>query len=453
MAITATECKQVRMHLYQQTEHLVDDLLKDIQPFNMVYSNMYPVETWKSFTGAQHEFDQIHLTRPNDLGLWGDALNVTDCSQTRCHVPRSEIGWGMTRRTAKKYSHDYTTPVFCLDTMRDMDHAVEYIGAIVDGLKKMPDLIISAFNMRHAMLQDGDTDAKIYIGDNRKIALEVVSAAAADHAFFAANGDLNLGGAGNLPLSKLKIEFLNNHVNRLRMNGYHQGEYNPKGKFQIVLDDQTAQDLTVQNPTLAGKYAFADFEKGGAFFEYGFMDGIGNWMFKQNPECARYKHIGAGVLRPVLPFENKDASKGLKPVFSDYYDEAEYQFYHVYDRSSKTMHVGDVTSVNPEMKFGMNRDLKGQWSFKTPDVIYYTDPNSGTVCTIPNDKHNQGYFLGEFELGIKTKRVNTEMWILCLRENAVIGDNVTLATAATDWDGSVAYQDLKAYNDHCPVED
>ena len=43
-----------------------------------------------------------------------------------------------------------------------------------------------------------------------------------------------------------------------------------------------------------------------------------------------------------------------------------------------------------------------------PDVIIYTDPNTGVTCTIQNDKHNQGYWLGEYGLGEKTVYPETD---------------------------------------------
>jgi hypothetical protein len=196
-------------------------------------------------------------------------------------------------------------------------------------------------------------------------------------------------------------------------------------------------------------YALPEFQKGGQFWEYGLMQKrIGNWMFKLDPEPMRFQHIGNGVLQRVWPFENVAATVGLKPQFSTAYKNAPYQMYHVYNRDARTVFVGDISPVNPELKFNMSRDLLGKWRWMSPDFFSYTDPNTGSVCQFANDKHNYGYLLGEYELGAVTDYPEIEMIIIAQREPAnVVNDPRCAATP------SMVYQDLVAYNSFCSEGD
>jgi hypothetical protein len=422
-------------------------------PREFIYLNAYESKAREADSGYETYWDTMHVAAVNDNGNWGDPIDARDCMQPLCSMPRQQIGWGSTRKHYGFYKREYETPPFCYEKLRNMDHARVQIAAIVEGLKKVPDSVNNAFIEYNAMRQEGG-DGMIYCCGTAKKELEVVTTQAADHAFFAANGDLNLGGAGNLPTSQLKMEYLNSYVPRLGANGYHDGKYNLGGKFQITMDQQTAQNLCQQNPALAGFYAVPDFVKGGAYYEYGLSGGCGDWLFKWNFEQPRFNHIGNGILRRVYPWENEAATVGIRRKYSPYYETAKYAMYHVFCRGARILFTSNPDPINSEMKFGIPKGYMGQWQWVTPDVIVWTDPVTGTVCPIKNDTHNQGYWVGKYEMGIKNEFPLTEMWILALRENACFGDNVPLCTTPGDWSPNVAYQNLKAYNEYfCDDED
>ena len=261
---------------------------------------------------------------------------------------------------------------------------------------------------------------------------------------------VDLGGAGNLPTSKLTMEYLDNHVEELMLKGYLNRQFMPSAKFACTSDIQTMRDLANKNPALSQMYNSADFAKGGKYYAYGVMSGVGNWLFKPDPTPIRFNHIGAGVLIRVWPYENVAATTGLKPQFSSIYKNAEYQMYHVYNRATREVHIGDITPVNPEMEFSLARNMLGKWSWKHPSYFVARDPNTGTNCTFQNDKDNQGYFLAEWEMGVKTMYPEIEMVIIAKREpQAVV--NAPRCADSPSWGatGDDLYQDLVAYNDWC----
>jgi hypothetical protein len=65
-------------------------------------------------------------------------------------------------------------------------------------------------------------------------------------------------------------------------------------------------------------------------------------------------------------------------------------------------------------------------------------------------KDNKGFFLGEYDLGIKTIYPEIERWILALGEATPYTRRPNTVTPATT---PSSYQDLIAYNAHCASPD
>jgi len=382
----------------------------------------------------------VHVTRPNDDGCW-ESVDITNCIGAPCATSRKFTGWGTTRATYGLYKTEYQSPVFCFDQLRHVEEARAQLAAIVEGHKEMPDEITSDFIRLYSM-RSAD-----YIYSCGAAGTTVAVTAA----MFTNNCNrVDLGGAGNLPTSKLTMEYLDNHVEELMLKGYLNRQFMPSAKFACTSDIQTMRDLANKNPALSQMYNSADFAKGGKYYAYGVMSGVGNWLFKPDPTPIRFNHIGAGVLIRVWPYENVAATTGLKPQFSSIYKNAEYQMYHVYNRATREVHIGDITPVNPEMEFSLARNMLGKWSWKHPSYFVARDPNTGTNCTFQNDKDNQGYFLAEWEMGVKTMYPEIEMVIIAKREpQAVV--NAPRCADSPSWGttGDDLYQDLVAYNDWC----
>jgi hypothetical protein len=206
---------------------------------------------------------------------------------------------------------------------------------------------------------------------------------------------INVNGSGNLPTSKLTMQYLNHYLPTLMYKGYHANKFTaggtaeksggvanfmPAGKFFCLTDIQTQQELSNANPALSAMYQAADFEKGGKFFAYGVMRGVGDWLFKVDPTPMRFINTSAGILLRVWPYQNVAATIGKKPQFDSLYENAPYQLSHVYARQARQVFTSNVEQVNPDMPF-LARSLNGRWTWKTPDAFPYFDINSGSTCT------------------------------------------------------------------------
>jgi hypothetical protein len=167
-------------------------------------------------------------------------------------------------------------------------------------------------------------------------------------------------------------------------------------------------------------------------------------VFKLDNEQLRFQHIGGGVLQRIWPYENVATTVGKKPEFSLAYKNAPYAAYHVYNKDARSVYVGDISPVNPEMKFNMSRNMLGQWKWMSPDYFTFRDPNTGLECAYNNDKHNMGYLLGEFELGLETTYPEIEMWIIAQREPQGVVNDPRCAANPT-----MVYQSLTPYNELC----
>jgi len=262
----AADCTKLNQYLFRRVPDWDKELAKDRFPFSYIYTSFYEQKTWPSFTGTTHTWDRVHVTRPNDNGCW-TAMTADDasaCGTNSCQPSRKYTGWGSSRNTYTKYHQDYQSPVFCLDTLRHVEEAKAQLAAIVEGHKELPESIVSDFLRFNTMRQS----------DYLHIAGSAGTTVAVSEAIFT-NGctRINLGGAGNLPTSKLTMNYLDNHVENLQYNGYFKKQFLPQGKFSVTTDITTQRELANKNPEAARWYTAADFTKGGKFYEFGVMNG------------------------------------------------------------------------------------------------------------------------------------------------------------------------------------
>lgn len=450
----AIDCAAISDFLFRRTPDWDKELTRDRFPYEMTYIGLYEPRTWESFTGTTHTWDRVHVAMDNDDGCW-DSMNADswtngDClKQDMCNPNRLEIGWGSTRSTYGKYHRDYKTKPFCLDHLRHVEEAKQQLAAIVEGLKELPDQIQSNFLKLLALRQ---SDVIQIASATNSFPTVTVS----DSIFTNNCMRIALGNSNKVPTSKLSMQYLNHFLPTLMYKGYFNKKFlsgkegiAPAGKFTCMTDIQTQQELCNANPALSQMYQSADFQKGGKFFAYGVMSGCGDWLFKVDPQPMRFLHLGSGVLQRVRPYQNVSDTVGKKPQFDPVYENATFQLSHVYARAARKVYTGDITSVHPDMPFAA-RNLMGKWSWKQPDAFQYTNPATGEICTYYNDKKNRGYFLAEFETGMKSEYPEIEMWVLHLREAQPVTDVPLVATfnnPAPNSDGT--YQTLTPYNPGC----
>ena len=441
--------------------------------------------------------EKVYVARANDPGMWPQFF-ADPCLGTPCDNQTSYISHGVDQLAYGRYRKDYQSAVFCLDQLNTIEEAIAKLDAVVEGYKDVPEEVCGGFLRQLAMrsgglasqgaglflcgVQDGyGNPASIDITDSMFAVSTNTTVAGVANCLFInlnANGQLTtLAAAGAITaattaglvpfLSQLTMEYLGNHQEDLAAQGYHDREWMVSGKFSITMDDTTSRRLLVANPELKGLYKAADFAKGGAFYSYGMNAGCGDWLFKRDPEQWRFAFrgdldgkdlngnslSGAVWIQQIQPFVNVAATFGIKPQYSPQWKAAPIRVYHAYNRDAREVYVGDIESVNSDMKFGLARSFMGKWTWKNDAYFTAFDPSSGTVCSFNNPKRNKGYFLGEYDFGVKTVYPEIERWILALgeatpytrRPNTVTPPQVPQSTAY-QWGG---YQSLIAYQQSC----
>jgi hypothetical protein len=416
----AFSCVNLQSFLLRQQPQFSKELSRDMNPRDMVWSGFYPKATFESFRGTEITKDRIHVAMPNNAGCW-DEINVTDCESNPCAPGYSVLGWGTSRTTYNLAYKQFRTPVVCFDQLRHVEQAVAKLSGIVQGLKKIPEYIVGDWTRTWIMRGAN----QLYIAGSANLTVE-----SGDYTFSNDCRFLNLGSTANLPTSKLTVPVLDYWAPDLQLNGYFDGEFTPTGKYQVVTDMQTARDLANGNPALSGMYTSADFEKGGKYYQYGAMMGVGNYLLKIDPYPARFQRVGnSATLERVWPFDNLPATAGKKPVVSQTYKNACYQLSVVPSRKARTVYVSDTTPVNSEMKFA-SRSLFGNMRWHNPGkgLFKAVDPMTGTECTYDNTLENYGFFIMEFEAAVENEYPEREMAVLHLREPSIVVDDPRCVT-------------------------
>lgn len=487
MPLNTTQCQQFSSYLGSRPYDWDKRIAKDRKPHSYLYTNMYKTETWPNHTGTTHLHERVYVTRPNDPGLWSQFV-ADPCVGAPCDTPRQYIGHGVDQLRYDRYRREYQTPVFCLDQLDTIEEGVAKMAAIAAGYQDLPEMIASDF-LRLLTLRKAGTasqGAGLYFAGIQDSQGNPVAIDVADNMFTVSLGQnfvksnnsllINLNANGGLSavgitttallaaaLGQLSMEYLANGQEDLAANGYHDREWLVEGKFSITVDATTRRRLLVANPALTQMYSAADFAKGGAFYSYGITAGCGDWLFKEDKQQMRFRFRGdldgrdfnnvalAGAIwiEQVQTYENVAATFGLKPVYSNAWKNAPIRLYHVYNRDARTVFVGDITSINDEMKFGLARSFMGQWSWKSPDYFEAVDPNTGVKCQFQNDKKNKGYWLGEYDLAEKTVYPEIERMILALGEPQPYVRVPRTNTAPTGPTSTTDYQNLLAYNSQC----
>jgi hypothetical protein len=488
MPLSTAQCQQFNDFLGRRPYDWDKKIAKDRKPFNYLYTGMYRTETFPTFDGVTHLHEKVYVTRPNDPGLWSQISGYDPCVGAPCKTPRQYIGHGVDQLRYDRYKREYQTPVFCIDQLNTIEEGIQKMAAIAEGYKMLPENICSDF-LRLLTLRKAGTAAQgaglflcgVSDSNGNPVAIDVddtmfqvnVSGGAAgtsNSLFMNLNalGGLSALGLGTTALlaaamGQLTMEYLANQQEDLAANGYHDREWLMDGKFSITVDATTRRNLLAANPALTHMYDAADFAKGGAFYSYGMTSGCGDWLFKEDKQQMRFrfrgdldgKSLSGGVLansvwvEQVWPYENVSATYGLKPQFSQLWKNAPIRLYHAWNRDARNLFVGDITSVNDEMKFGLARSFMGRWTWKSPDYFEAMDPNTGVVCTYQNDKQNMGYWIGEYDLAEKTVYPEIERLIFALGEPQPYVRRPNTNTPPSAPSSSSNYQSLLAYNSLC----
>lgn len=424
MATPTLTCRQFTDFLIRRTEHLDEQIIKDIQPtdgwIGHVSTGLFP-----TFAGNEHTFDRVNRVFPDLSGCWQDMVHGS-CIGTPCDPEEKKIGLGSTRDSYKLQRRSYGTDLFCFDQILSADRAKEEFSMLVQNLKEATNIIISDRLRTEAL---------------RIAATKVVSDQNVSTFTFTTNDDCTQIVPSTLPSSKLTISILQRQVYPLMLNGYLGANPNMPPMFELVTDIETAWNLRENNPNLASMVQFRDFVSGGAMFKFGITDSIGNFGIRNDLFPLRYQLLGDGqTLQRVFPYRNVPATNGIKSVVNQAYIDARYQIDFIWNRMAMRSLVRDTAEVNSLMPFA-KRDFGGKWQFVMDNLG--ADSNG---CVINNERRNKGKFIADFSFATKAERPEWAVAILSLREPTC----VTVQTPCTDDPGYVT-QDYSSANDICPT--
>jgi hypothetical protein len=472
-------------------------IAKDRKPQHFIYCAMYKSEKWPLQKETVQLHEKIYVARPNNPNLWQQFV-ADPCNGTPCQMPVQVIQHGVDQLRYEIWQQELNSIVWCLDQLNTVDEGIAKMAAVFEGYKKVPENFCSDF-LRTFVLRKAGTAAtqsglwlaglsdaygnpqSIDISDNM-FGVSTGTAPVYTNNVLLINLNQNAGltalvTAGSLSaattagliaaMGQLTMEYLVNSQPDLAANGYHDTEWLTDGKFSITMDSDTRRQLLVANPALTQMYSAADFQKGGAFYSLGISDGCGDWLFKLDNQQMRFRFradldgltintmqgtLGGAnsvFIEQVFPFVNIPATYGLKPVFSPDWKNAPIRMYHCYNREARSIRVGDIASVNSEMKFGLARSFMGEWSWKYPDYFTYVDPNTGVQCSVNNYKKNQGFWSGEYRLGIKTVYPEIERVILAVGQSQQYVRKPNTGTVSVGPISNTDYQSLLSYSAQC----
>lgn len=414
-------CKQFTSYLIRKSEHLDEDIIKDITPtdgwIGHVSTGLFP-----AFDGVEHTFDRINRVFPDLSGCWVDRT-VTACIGSPCDPAEKKIGFGSTRDSYKLQKRSYGTDLFCFDDIMSADRAKEQFAGIVSTLKDATNIIISDRMKMEAL----------------RIAGKKVLAGSALTQFTSTwNDDCTRMTVNALPTSKLTIQMLMRQIEPLKMNGYFGKNPGMPKIVEYVTDEINGYSLIQGNAAMTNLYRFDDFVEGGSLFKYGIVNGIGNFGFRYDDMPMRFDHIGGNVLQRVFPYTNVAATLGIKGVFNEAYENAEYQVDFIWNRMAMKSLTRQAGQVNSLMPFA-TRDFGGKWQFVMNNLG--ADANG---CVINNERMNKGRFIADFELSTKAERPEWVVAFLYKREIACVVDVAPCVNLS-----SYVTQNYSSANDLC----
>lgn len=402
-------CAAFTNFLARRTEHLDDEILRDIVPIGTMIGS---VETgsFPALDGVSHTWDRLNWVAPDMSTSWVD-VTATGCVGTPCDPAETKIGLGSTRDSYKLQSKSYASDLICYDLAMTADRAVEVFENYVSNLR----------------------DATTIINDNR-LRNEYFRIAGNKWATtttglvpftFTEAGDLINVTPSVLPTSALFTNHLRNRVQYQLLSGA-LGK-NVEGMppvIEVSTDMQTIWDLIQGNQTLTNQWRFEAFEAGSKeYSQYGWAGRVGNFMLKADLMPIRFQILGNQLIR-VFPYVNIAATLGIKRSVNQAYIDAPVQASFIWHRRAMKVRMRDNTSINPMMPFAA-RDFGGKWQFVMDNLTCGTSLSSDGL-TVPiavdNSRRNKGKFIADFAYATQAQYPEFAEIILHLRaQPCVVG--------------------------------
>jgi hypothetical protein len=427
-------CNTYYDYLFDRSPHFDDDILKDWFPTDDAWIGQVQTLSWDAFTGTQHVYDRIHVGAPDMSQTWAqfdttegnfigyqDGLAAKSCTQATWN--EIAVGWGSERKTYSRYKQSYTTNPLFFDQINTRAKAKEQMSEFIKGVKEMTKMIQSDY-LRTASLFFSDA---LYVCGSGAGTPGQTPVALSTANFMGQALEVDIGGIANLPTSELTVQYLQRFYEPLQYEGYFKSKYVPNGTFKLITDPLTSQQLVQMNPSLADKWKFETFQKGGELFKYGMSAGIGNFGIAWDGFPMRFYWGNSGRLRRVWPYTNVPTTIGVKRKVASEYILAPYQISQIWHPEAMKRLVPSLQSVHPDMPF-LTRDLAGKWQFLGGNrdktiVVRSVDTNGNATQTIVDNKRgNIGLLWADFENAIKFERPELIRNILHQREPGCVTD-------------------------------
>lgn len=442
-------CNQYYDYLIDRAPHFDEEILMDWFPVDDAWIGQVATLSWDAFTGTEHVWDRIHVGAPDMSQAWArfdtsesNFIGTTPPNSAACvqwNPNEIAVGWGVERKTYDRFKQSYTTNPLLFDQIDTRAKAKQQMMEFIKGVKEMTKMIQSDY-LRTASLYFSDS---LYVCGSGFVGSTPIPIST--NAFTGQALEVDIGGIANLPTSELTAQYLQRFYEPLQFEGYFKSKYVPNGVFKLITDPITSQQLTQMNPSLADKWKFETFQKGGELFKYGMSSGIGNYGISWDEFPMRFYWGTSGRLRRVWPYVNVATTVGIKRKVATEYLLAPYQISQVWHPEAMKRLVPSLQSVSPDMPF-LTRDLAGKWNFfggnkDSTLVVRAVDVNGVPTQTIVDNKRgNIGLFWADFENAIKFERPELTRCILHQREPGCVTDlpacSVPPAYVTQSWAGN-----------------
>ena len=426
--------RQFTQFLVTQTPVYDELIIRDIRPEDGWIGH---IETgqWEPFSNTTHVFDRFRQVMPNVTKPWTD-MPVGSCMGAPCDPDENCIGWGWDRVTYGLERQSWVTDLLCFDQILTVTRAKEHFAQIVEDILRPATSRIMSFYLRKRA------------ADNAKFKW-VADATMTNFTYtwsVVGNDEIYMTPTA-VPTSKLTPQMLQRRIGRLMFEGYFgkQPFKDMPPLVELVTDYNTLWDLdkAAVDSNVNDKWRFQEWEAANKFYKYAFNGQLGQYVTRVDPFIIRFNLSPDPAHSPirmqvVLPYRNVAATQGIGSEYNIDFENAQYQWSHIWHRRAGMVLVARTESVNPLMPFA-NRSLGGQWQFVMD--------NLGADCNgvpIENKRRNKGQFLADFVLSYKPQYTEFSELIFHKCEPAYI---VTIDTCAADPGYPFQYYD--SCNDRC----
>ena len=436
-------CRQFTDFLSRRSEHLDDEILKDITPIGgiigMVQTGQFP-----AMEGTSHTYDRFNRVFPDLSAAWEDVV-AASCVGTPCDPTEVKIGSGFTRDEYHLQKKSYATDLFCYDQILSADRAKEQFAHTIEQLRDATQIIIGN-RLRSEMFR---------IAGHHWVAGGTVGMGITPFTYTETGNLITLdlrtaGGVALLPTSKMTVNMLKRRLQYQMLTGaLGKTVEGMPPVLEVLTDMETIWELIQGDSNLSDKWRFEAFDAASKEFnQYGWIGRVGNFMLKADLHPMRFQILADGhTLQQVFPYTNIQATLGIRGVVNDAYLTAPIQALFIWHRRGMVSLVRDTTSVNPMMPFAA-RDFGGKWQFVMDNLTCGTavDANGLVIpIAVDNSRRNKGKFIADFSFATKKQYPEFVEVFLHKREQACIVEVPTCADTPT-----YVNQDYSSHNAECP---